>query len=56
MPARSATGAICTAAMPPAAAASPAAARIASWRAASLRTTFSVWRYGMANQASHHNK
>jgi len=43
-PARSATGTICTAAMPPAAAASRAASTMASWRALSLRTTFSVRR------------
>src|SRR5215472_13981055 len=49
MPARSATGAICSATMPPSVAISRAAAMIASWRAASLRTTFSVRRYGIAN-------
>ena len=41
---RSATGAICTAAIPPSAAAAQAADTIASWRAASRRTTFSVRR------------
>src|SRR5215468_4866398 len=50
IPARSATGAICTAAMPPSAAASAAAARMAARRAASLRATFSVRRYAMGNQ------
>jgi hypothetical protein len=44
MPARCATGAICTAAMPPSLAASRAAAMIAAWRAASRRATFSVRR------------
>src|SRR4051812_19736765 len=52
MLARAATGAICTAAIPPSAASTFAASRIAAWRAASLRTTLSVRRYGI-EQASH---
>src|SRR6516165_9202479 len=48
MPARAATAAICTAAMPPSLAIRRAAVMIASWRAARRRTTFSVRRYGKA--------